>query len=170
LGSPPLVSLWHADLQELSGIRGIGDKTIAKVREVINSGKIQRREQLESSDYFHIMTLFKNVDSFSFSLFSLLFSSCVPAADFLILVQVFGVGPTTAHKWYAKGYRSPQEVLSKEVRRFFILLVILFIVLLPLFFSVADASHCAARNWPEVLHRFAAANSATRGEGHLRCR
>jgi hypothetical protein len=61
LHSLSILSSPDADLQELSRIRGIGDKTIDKIREVINHGKIQRREQLENNEYFKTMELFNNV-------------------------------------------------------------------------------------------------------------
>lgn len=75
-------------INEAKSIRGIGDKILKKINEILTEGKCARTENLTHDP--HIKTL-------------------------LQFMNIWGVGCKTAQELYAKGYRSIEEIEKKEM-------------------------------------------------------
>eukprot|EP01080_Neovahlkampfia_damariscottae_P007078 gene7078-11241_t len=73
-------------ISELKDTKGIGEKTMEKIKEYLNYGSINRLDKLEQNESVQVVSFFSSI---------------------------FGVGPKTAMKWYQKGYKTIDDLEEK---------------------------------------------------------
>lgn len=76
-------------LQEASNIPGVGEKMAKKVMEIIESGKLSKVEEVYNDEKTEVLDRF---------------------------CKIWGVGPNTAENWYRQGYRTLEDLTSKNVK------------------------------------------------------
>ncbi|KAL3689136.1 hypothetical protein R1sor_015445 [Riccia sorocarpa] len=76
-----------SNAEELKNIQGIGKSMIAKVKEILSTGQLQKLENLKANSQVQIMQLF---------------------------ASVWGIGPTVARKLYVAGHRTLHDVSGDQ--------------------------------------------------------
>ena len=85
-----IIKKWNGVIRsanDLRGVHGIGDKTMAKIQEILNTGSCAKMRFLEKCEDVQVISTFG---------------------------KIWGVGPSTAQKLYSNGVRSIEELHQRK--------------------------------------------------------